>query len=581
MARICNFFEGRRQLRFIDQVERERRSLIILLDTATQFAGTSSCQEPRAFMKRVLSIARIVIAILLLWPTTVSCSSAATAVTNDRLGDKTVFRQDYSSMHQVPSNVYLATEIEPYVTANSTLTFDSSNRAVRLDVTHSPIGDLIVGGLSPAISTSVTMDVGFGRTNFNAEGNIRAGGAWLMVTIPGSAAPGTLRIRSYYYDPQLTYVQSEIPEVVTGNSGRFTITIVTDNDGRTDNIYVNGVQKMTSPTLWSNPKFSPTSYDLFVNPSAYFYFTNVAPASSAYIELYSISQTVPEYKYVTPLSSPKMIPFGIDGPHPFQYVRDGLALMVAKGQRGTIWADPLYVSAYSAQDLDSLKKLISNGWELGIHFSERLNGLNFEDATAAMNREYDVIKTTFGTPPTSWCSLGNADNATHADYAYKKYGMVWRNGKNGVGILSNIGNLEDANWTFWEKTSAAGAVFPVFTHRLDTTPAIQFSVSPAVFSGFIQNYVNAGVQIVPYREYWNIIQNSYRTTVSDLRTENRVLRSFTVRNTGGKSRLFIATPSATKVVDQQGYSVPFEKADGGIVIEVPSGDYTLTSGGSP
>lgn len=527
-------------------------------------------------MKQVVYIVRTLASLFILWLVIPSCSPIAEAAANDRSGDRTVFHQDFSSMRDVPSNVYLATETEPYVTSNSTLSFDSDDKAVRFDVTQGPIGDFIVGGLSPAISTSVTMDIRFGRTNFNAEANIRAGSAWLLLTIPESSPSGTLRIRSYYYDPQLTYIQSDINGVVTGNSGRFRITIVTDNDGRTDNIYVDGVQKMTSPTLWSNPKFSPASYDLFVNPSMYFYFTNVPPAGSAYVELYSISQTVPEYKYITPLSNPKLIPFGLDGPHPYQYIRDGLTLMAANAQRGTIWADPLYIGDYSAQDLNSLKELISNGWELGVHFSERLNQLSSEDATAAMDTEYEIIKAKFGASPTSWCSLGNADNATHADYAYKKYGMVWRNGKNGVGILSNIGNLEDANWNFWKKTSAAGAVFPTFTHRLDSTPAIQFSVSPANFSRFVQNYLNNGVQIVGFREYWDIVQNSYRTSISNLRFDKGNLLGFTVDNIGGKSRLFIATPSVESVSDSQGNSVPFENADGGIVIEVRAGDYTLS-----
>jgi hypothetical protein len=534
----------------------------------------------KGFMRQRFSIIRQVILIFVVIPLVLSCSPKVpvptiTPETNDRVGDKVVFQQDYSSMLSVPNNVYIASSTEPYVTVNSTLEYDVADKAVRFDVTQNPVGKLIVGGLSPSISTEVSFDMRFGRTNFNAEANIWAGNAWLLVTIR-DGTPNILRIRSYYYGPELTYVQSDTPIVEKGKSARFKLTIASNGADRKNVIYVDGVQKISSPITWNAPQFSPTSYDSFMNPSIYFYFTTITPGNSAYLELYSIHQTVPQYKYITPLSNPKMIPFGIDGPHPYEYVHAGLELMVSKGQRGTIWADPEYIRDYSAQDFDSLKQLIANGWELGIHYSERLNELSLDDAVTVMGREYNIIKADFGTTPKSWCSLGNSDNATHADYIFKKLGMVWRNGKNGVLILGNIGNLEDEDWDFWAKTSAAGAVFPLFTHRLDSTPAIKFSISPANFSEFVQNYMDNNIQIVPYFEYWDMIQNSYHTTISNLRFDKGVLMGFTVTNIGGKSRLFITTRSMTTVLDSQGQSVPFEKVEGGIMIEVREGDYVLT-----
>jgi hypothetical protein len=542
----------------------------------------------RVSMRRgIFTIGSILVAVLVV-SMVVSCSPKAprdatptrAPETNDRTGDRVVFFQDYSSIGAVPGNICLAANSEPYVTANSTLSYSATDKAIRLDVTQGPVGNLIVSGLSPSLSTSLSLDMKMGRTNFNAEVNIRAANAWLLVSIRDGSPSDTLRIRSYYYGPKLAFVQSESPNIGTDNAGRFKITIVSNSAERTNTIYLNGVQKLTTPILWSASDFSPASYDPFMNPSIYFYWTLVTPGNSAYVELKSITQTIPQYRYITPISNPRIIPFGIDGPHAYEYVRDGLALMAAKGQRGTIWADPVYVAEYSAEDLDSLRRLIANGWELGIHFYERLEQLSWNDATALMDEEFHLISTKFGTPPTSWCSLGNADNSTHADYAFRQFGMVWRNGKNGVEILSNVGNLEDANWDFWSRVSAAGAVFPTFTHRLDSAPAIKFSISPDKFSKFVQNFMSNGVQIVGYREYWDSAQNSYHTTISNLRFDNGVLRGFTINNIGGNSRLLISTSSVKEVRDSRGQTVPFEKADGGIIVQVTAGEYVL-DGNSP
>ncbi len=505
-----------------------------------------------------------------------SCANSASPE-NDAVGNMTVFSQNYTSMNMVPDNVFITSDLEPYTPVNQTLTYSNRNNCIRLEAIEGVFGKLVVSGLSPSLSTTVSFDIEMGRTNYNAELNIFAGNAWLIAKIMDNAPSDTLRIYSYYYNPKLVYRQFEVINTGTDDYCRFHLSISTDCQNKTNTIYINGKKKITCPILWYDEDYSPTSYNSFMNPFAYFYFSLITPGDLAYLQLYSISQTIPKNRYITPISDPRIVPFGIDGPHPLEYVDDGLALMTANGQRGTIWADPLYIKDYSPEDLMYLKQLIfEKGWELGIHYSERLNTLKWEDAKTLMDSEYNYITTAFGTNPKSWCSLGNADNTTHADYAYLNLGMVWRNAKNGVGIFSNVGNLMDEDWGFWANASKAGAVIPSFTHRLDTDPAIMFSVGPRNLSTFIYNYKNKNIQIVGYREYWENVQNSFHTVISNFQLEKGSYLNFTVENISGTSRLFISIPSITKILDAKGQNIPFERVDGGIITEVTKGSYNCT-----
>lgn len=505
-----------------------------------------------------------------------SCSTA-TSQENDTVGNMITFSQNYSLINKIPDNIFLASDLEPYSSVNETISYSNREKCVRFDATQGAFGKLIVAGLSPSLSSTVSFDIEMGRTNYNAELNIFTGNAWLIAKVLDNAPTDTLRIYSYYYNPKLVYREFEVINVGTNDFCRFKLSISTDSANKTNTIYINGKKKITCPILWYDAGFSPTSYDTFMNPFAYFYFSLLTPGNSAYLELYSITQSIPKYRYVTPISNPNIVPFGIDGPHSYEYIDDGLALMLANGQRGTIWADPVYIKDYSNEDLMSLKRLIfDNGWELGIHYSERLNSLKWEDAKKLMDSEYNFITTTFSTQPKSWCSLGNADNTTHADYAYTNLGMVWRNAKNGVGIFSNIGNLMDEDWNFWSSASKAGAVIPSFTHRLDSDPAIMFSIGPRNLSSFIYNYKNKNIQIVGYREYWETVQNSYHTSISNFQFEGGSLLNFTIENISGKSRLFISDPSLVKVEDSNGQPIPFIQVDGGIIIEVIPGNYRCT-----
>ncbi len=503
--------------------------------------------------------------------------AASSSVTNDPAGDLAVFSQDFTGMSEVPGNVCLASEVGGGYMENVTLSYSGADHCVSFDGTQGALGRLFVGGLSPSLSTTLSFEMALGRSEEHATINVFAGGAWLAIRVLDDTPTDDLLITSCYYNPTLSY-SSVTQDLGFSTNGRFKISITANSVTRINRIYLNDVEKLATPFTGYRESAPITLYDQFVNPFMFFSFDSIYPGQSACLQLYSIEQTVPQYSYVTPVSNPRVTSFGVDGPHAWDTVDTGLSLVGG----GTIWADPTFIDDYSLSDLAELKALIADGWELGIHFSARLSDLPLADALSLMYNETADVAGVFGQAPTTWCSLQGGDNATHAEYAYTHLGLLSRNGLNGSGAgLTNVGNLGENCWGFWSLVSAAGVVIPSFTHELDISPAIPYSISPDNFTIFVSNYADNGIEFVGFREYWEKAQNSYHTTVSGLVSDPGVSLSFTVANMGGQSRLLVNAPWAAAVLDGSGGHVPYDVCDAGIVIEVPNGTYTVASAPRP
>jgi acyl-CoA thioesterase-1 len=121
-------------------------------------------------------------------------------VINDPVGDLVVFSQDYTNTGTVPSNMCLALDSLSGHVENETLSYNGTSHCVELDATEGAVGKLFVGGLSPSLSTTITLDMGMGRTEESATVYICAGGAWLGIRLRNGAPTDDLEITSYYYN---------------------------------------------------------------------------------------------------------------------------------------------------------------------------------------------------------------------------------------------------------------------------------------------------------------------------------------------------------------------------------------------
>ena len=525
---------------------------------------------------RALCIITVIVllftSVITVFPGVISASDII-SVDNTITGDMVAFSQNYSALATVPENMQLINPVIPFNTIiNSTLDYDLDDRCVLYNASYQSNGRLFIGGFMPAPDTTYSMTIGYSRTNWNQGLNIFIGDARIAVQLRGGD-PQNLRLTSYWYDSAGVFKNQAIDTADYwlnhfAANGTMDIDVVVSGTDDICQVYLDGVLKLTTPLYQYGFELNEIN-----TPFIMIYPTGTYAGSYAVLKLYSITQTIDSYHYVTPIGNSNVQPFGLDGPHDTNNISDGIAYMVARDGAGTIWADIGYVSD---TNIPYIKSLLANGWELGIHFSSGLNTLSYAQAKALIDDEVEQITALFGQQPTSWCSLQNADNNTHAIYAYQNYGMAYRNSYCGIKHITNVGNLEDEVWSpFYQPLSEGGIVYPTFTHQTDPDPAVLFSISFSNFTDYVDNYQTNGIRLVGYYEYWSIAQNVAHTIISGATLKNDSYLSFDVDNIGGNSRLFVAAPFAELVIDENGNEVNFTVTDGGIILEVEAGEYQI------
>jgi hypothetical protein len=257
-------------------------------------------------------------------------------------------------------------------------------------------------------------------------------------------------------------------------------------------------------------------------------------------------------KLITPIGDSKMVAFGLDGPYPRNVTGKGIDYMNSKGESGTLWFDVGALKNCNETDLEYLRSLVNNNsWETGVHYSKELNSLPLEEAYKTMSEENQYIYEKIGQMPKTWCCLRNRDNLTHAIYAYDKLGMYWRNGDSGVHAETDVGNLYDDTWSWWEPASHAGMTHPVFTHQLDKDPAIKYSISYSKLKTWVDNYYSNNVSIVSFYEYSQVSRNSHDAYFNNITTSGNIV-TFDAHTNGVKSLINVNIPadSDTQVYDR-------------------------------
>ena len=287
-----------------------------------------------------------------------------------------------------------------------------------------------------------------------------------------------------------------------------------------------------------------------------------------------MQQTIDRQR-VTIYPAKNITAFGIDGPFE-QYNSKGAAYMAKYGYVGTVWADPL---ANDQNTVNFNKALLANGWELGIHFSHRLTDLSLQAAERSMDSEYATVTARYGKAPTSWCSYANADNITHAVYAYQKYGMLWRNGPAGVHLVDMVGNIYNTTWSWWSKASVNAVVYPAFTHRtdLDSPSTKGYSIDYSNFTKWINNYHDASVKVTGFKQYYlnGLAQDT--ASVNLIESDNSNVK-FTATFNGYPFITNVQTTFPVKSVLRGNTSIPFTRNNDGATFTVSAkGTYVVSS----
>jgi hypothetical protein len=408
-------------------------------------------------------------------------------------------------------------------------------------------GSLYICNLTPMAKCTYQVSIDMNTDDRHSFVEFKSPGSRLII----QEINNNTLLRSYFKNSSED-IKSET--ICIGNATEISdFEIMFDGYNKTNTIYAKDGNYIVTPFYSLERQRLP--YVDFSN--GYLKFTTFLMGKGTYLDIgiYSINQKA-NRKLITPVGNNKIMPFGLDGPHARNTTEQGISYLKSKSDKGTIWFDTDYLEQYNETDLEYLRNLVANDyWDVGIHYSEELNNLPLEQAYKVMDEEYSHIYEKIGKKPTTWCSLRNSDNITHAIYAYEKLGMFWRNGDSGVNAEKGVGNLDDDTWEWWEIVSGAGMVYPVFTHELDQEPAIKYSISCSKFRNWVDNYCSNNVAIVPFYEYIQVNSNTYDAYFDDLEY-NESLVIFDAHTNGARS-LINLNISARK--DTQVYDDTFDK----------------------
>ncbi|RLF42578.1 MAG: hypothetical protein DRN17_07625, partial [Thermoplasmata archaeon] len=493
----------------------------------------------------------------------------AETISNEQIGELTVFHQNYS-VQGITDNIFPADPLVHTCIANYTLSYNNEKKAVEFHTWQGNTYYLYIGKLYPAVQTKyyITLDYDYG--NWNDKLYIHFPFAWLIVQ---KYDDGTFTLRFNRYADNGTVEQTNyvgiqyegiIPLIVEWNGVNKTVHITLANNN-TVSIWQDSTYSEVRNLPY--PELSGT-YVCIIN-----LISSYDPGTGMHTYLYELKQTIPRYT-ITALPRNNLQAFGFDKPCPWNTVQNGFKYLDEKGYRATIFFDINAEWASNATVKQYLQNYINNkSWEVGIHYTHHLT--DGYDSLASvyenMTKEYNQVKDNFSAPLT-FCSLGNRDNVTHAQYAYSNLGMLWRNAKgSGIKSIPNIGGLNDNHWHFWDIASQHGFVYPCFAHETDLDPAIDYSISWSKFTTWVDRAKEHGIQIIPFAEYYYINANQHDFYATNIQKGDGYLK-FTAHTNSYKAYVDVAyTPTANtivkdlttgKIINWQKGSVQFWVEDG-------------------
>lgn len=490
-----------------------------------------------------------------------------------------LFDQDYSTMDEVPDNVFTAlVNAVPYV-SSMIVSYSDTTDSVRMTLYKGQKGQGYISGLVPTTTSTVNISLSWTSTYTASWAgcavNINIGGI-LLNCYHGTLPANPYYVRGQYYNSTGSLIS--MTAINMGANPYVNATVTSYISNGTANV------KIGNNSLWV-----PFYRQAYIQDTASYVFTpdtiSISATAATFgstsdsiiVDMYRVTQTINSSELITAVGSSKHQAIGYDGPHPMTTVYDGMERIRSENMTGTIFADVDYVT--NATYMEYLNGLIDDGWELGIHFSESLDEMSYEDAVALMDVEYNEIGTLFGTPPLTWCSLGNGENATHAAYAKTALNMVWRNYKVVYQNLPGSHNIVNISADYWMGVANGSySTAPVYLHETEVEPATSSSVDRSIFHQYLNTTFAGDVRLVGYYEWYKIQSNQFDATF--IKTSDDYGESITASTNGYNAMMVYRwEPTEDTIVMCDGESVEYSTTpEGYILIEVEDGkEYMITT----
>lgn len=449
-------------------------------------------------------------------------------VDNSNVGDLTIAYVDATD--SIPDTLYVSSVTKPQ-TWSAAAQYNETIHATEIVLNSTLTGSVFCGGFVPASDTTYSFDIGLLSTHDSANIEIVMSNSYLSIRKYSS---GNYRITGYYSNDTNDLISSYFTIPAANISNNHVLINVTLNDTTRNNTISCDGQTLTIP--YKNIDGRTLPYPAITTPLVAFH-PYTPYESTIKMQLYSITQTIPK-KIITPYGYNNYTGFGLDYPKPDTNY-NGTAYLHNNNCRSTVWADVGFLS--DPNYVNYTRMLIDDyGFDLGVHYHHRLTDKSYEEACNDIDNETEQIYNTFGRYPTSFCSLQNADNVSHARYAYEKYGILWRNGASGVRGLPSVGNYYSVTSPWWAETYSRGALYPVFTHDTDDNPSTTFGITPDQLYAYVSGYKSNNVDIVGFNEYYKRNLNQNNAVVAITRNDGSAI-NYDLATTGFPSNVHMTS----------------------------------------
>jgi hypothetical protein len=418
----------------------------------------------------------------------------------------TIFEQDYSKINIVPINVY--TTFNKGIDPTWGLSKRAEDNYLLITKKMNETGSVIIYGLTPSIRCRYIIELDWTNSHLaswsGAGVQIFVGAVRLHCYTSGTGS--RFYLRGQYYNASDAITSAFLWDL--GKESKISLTI--DVDTSLGKAYVSDKNNIAELPFYryswvedyGQNTFTPDTIALLP-----FLAQSAELNDSTVIKLFKVTQKVRAPSTVTAIGSTKYQAYGYDGPHPASTVAAGMDQIRDANMNATIFADVGYTK--NPTYLQYLKGLIADGWELGIHFSVGLSTLPyFENATIRMVKEYAVISELFGTPPLSWCSLGNLDNATYALWAKNNLNMIYRSLRVIPQNVPGSSDITGGTFDYWlGAVKSCVSTVPIYIHETEVEPATTSSIDASKFDLWLSYVFTNGVRLTGYYKWYMINSN--------------------------------------------------------------------------
>lgn len=481
--------------------------------------------------------------------------------------DIIVFEQDYTKMTIVPDNIFMARIASSPYLYNTHLSYSNIDNAVLFTKYKGEVGECWISGLIPARTTTYNLTVAwyssYTTSWAGAAFSISIGGTVIYCT-HGSNPLNPYYSKGQYYNETGSLVS--LSNINLGTTGIMNIEVTSYIENATCHVDING-NKYWIP-FYRNTYTSDIYANVYTPTSVQFGSAVATDGGSTDYLIGKISylrQTINKTGDVFAIASTTHQAIGYDGPHNYTTTLDGMERIRSAGMTGTLFVDIGYIE--NDTFLAYMKVLQSEGWEIGIHYSEGLENLPYEESLIMMEEEYNIISDVFGVAPKMWCSLGNDENDTHVAYGALALNMIWRTDKIIPQNLPGSKDMINASYDYWYGVAIGGtATVPMYLHETELEPATSAGIDKSLWDAYLDIIFEGPIKLVSYYEWYMIQANqfdaTYTTEITDYGTE-------ITANTNGYTAMTIlkdAPTDETIIMDQDGEQIAYSTTPEGYII---------------